>query len=684
MKRSLFHTAVLLTAVILVFLCACGKTDTDAAGEYSGGSPWIASIIPENAASASETALRDDFYLAVNLPWLQDNPIRPGNMREIYLTSFVDELNVRLERLLTDPAVSGSHEAQLVRTFYATFLDWDARDAAGAAPLKPYLEAIEQAASADDVLELFCDELTDFADFFPWISSADPSDASQKVLLVASPPVFLNDKADYADLENMDEYVRLVYDCKESVVETVLVKCGYAPEEALSIYEGAIRFEQLFSRYCYTLEESSLVETRGAINTQIYSAQELERFGRFSVISRVAAKLGYPENARYLLYEKADYFENFDKIVCDDNLTLMKDYLIAHTAAASCKALDRECFYAAVDAENAIQGAVGYKDETEYAITAVSDWLGWPLSRLYCDEYVTEQEKQSLRGVIDDVINEYKVMLMEEEFLSAETKAGAVRKLDNMAVRCLYPDEWYDYSGLELSGAYLDMKAQSMAFETHKAAEEFSEPVNREHFDSTPITANAYYALDTNSILILPGLVGNVLYNSDMPLEEVYAKVGVIIGHEISHAFDPTGAGYDEIGNYKSWWTEDDEKAFEALSRKIVDYYDGVVVWDGLSCNGEICKGEACADMAGMKVMLRLAAAQEDFDYDLFFRSFAQLWAANYAPTFVQYSAMYDTHPLPYLRVNVVLAQFDEFCETYGIKKGDGMYIAPEDRIKIW
>ncbi len=116
----------------------------------------------------------------------------------------------------------------------------------------------------------------------------------------------------------------------------------------------------------------------------------------------------------------------------------------------------------------------------------------------------------------------------------------------------------------------------------------------------------------------------------------------------------------------------------------MVDYYDNIKVWDGIYCDGEQLKGEVCADMAGIGVLLRLAAQRDDFDFDLFFKSYSRLWASNITPGYVQYMAMYDEHPIPYLRVNVVLAQFDEFYSTYGIKEGDGMYIAPEDRVKIW
>ncbi len=654
--------------------------DTD----YLGGTPWIASNYVENAKASSDVSLNDDFYLSNNRQWIIDNSIKPGFQREQYLSSFESELNSRLERIMTDTSISDSHEAELVQTYYASFLDWDERDAEGVKPLLPYLEEIEAIENVDDLHDYFCRDKIVLADFFPWSNTPSPVDASKWSVAVFSPEIFLNDVTDYDSLDNMDEYTQLTYDSYKGIVEKILVKAGYSEEEAEAIYEGAIQFEKLFSQYCYTLDDWALVDTVDAVNHQMYSVDDLEQFGGYSVLKRVLEREGYPADTQIILNEKMDFFDNYDRIVCDDNIEIMRDYLIAHSASYAAKMLDKECFYAKIDVDNALLGATGYKEETEYAISETKSILGWPASKLYCDEYVSEQDKQNIYDVIKDIIEEYKVMLREEDFLSDDTKESAIKKLENMEINCMYPDEWDDYSELELSGNFLEISMQITRFEQRKSAKDFTKPVDRKQFADTPITVNAYYNPGTNSINILPGLVGDVLYRSDMPIEEVYAKVGAVIGHEISHAFDPVGANYDEIGNYKCWWTDEDIKTFEALRQKLVDYYDSIVVWDGLSCNGEMEKGEACADMAGIGAVLRLAAKQDNFDYDLFFRSFAQLWASNVAPTYIQYMIMYDEHPLPNLRVNVTLAQFDEFYETYGIKEGDGMYIAPEDRVKIW
>ena len=165
--------------------------------------------------------------------------------------------------------------------------------------------------------------------------------------------------------------------------------------------------------------------------------------------------------------------------------------------------------------------------------------------------------------------------------------------------------------------------------------------------------------------------------------EELYARIGMVIGHEISHAFDSTGAQYDKDGNMNLWWTQEDWKAFNEKNARLEAYYSAMQAWEGENLDGSILTGEACADMGGLKCMLRIAAKKEGFDYDRFFRSYADLWLAEGTLNYT-YSHLKDEHPLPYLRVNCVLQQYDEFLDFYGITEGDGMYLAPEDRVNIW
>ena len=194
---------------------------------------------------------------------------------------------------------------------------------------------------------------------------------------------------------------------------------------------------------------------------------------------------------------------------------------------------------------------------------------------------------------------------------------------------------------------------------------------------------NCFYSPSYNCIYILAAIAQGNIYNSNMSDEELYAKLGMMIGHEISHAFDRSGAQYDKDGNLASWWTEEDYSEFQERNTKLEAYVNAIQPWEGQNIQGSIVTGEACADMAGMKAALRAVADKEDFDYDVFFRAYANLWLTKDSLQ-REYSLLNNKHPMNYLRINVVLQQFDEFLDFYGIREGDGMYLSPEDRVLIW
>ena len=169
-----------------------------------------------------------------------------------------------------------------------------------------------------------------------------------------------------------------------------------------------------------------------------------------------------------------------------------------------------------------------------------------------------------------------------------------------------------------------------------------------------------------------------------MTHEELFANVGDTVAHEISHAFDTTGAQFDEKGNLRNWWTEEDQKAFAQRADKLAAYYDKIEPFQDVNCVGSQIEGEAIADLVAMKILLRIAAKEAGFDYDKFFRTFSETWKTITTIQTEYYTLSQDTHPLAYLRVNAVVQQFDEFYDTYGIKKGDGMYLAPDQRLVVW
>ena len=203
-------------------------------------------------------------------------------------------------------------------------------------------------------------------------------------------------------------------------------------------------------------------------------------------------------------------------------------------------------------------------------------------------------------------------------------------------------------------------------------------------------TENAFYYGSFNQFFILSGFVNEATYRKDMPVEEKLGRLGEIIGHELTHGFDPLGIQYDQHGNKVvtddnpyGWLPEEDYKAFMERAERIAAYFNNIKPFPYAACDGEMVWGEAAADIGGMAIGLKIAKKYQDFDYDLYFRSHAELWRMQSTINTERYDVS-NEHPLRYLRINTVVQQFDEFLDTYGIQEGDLMYLKPEDRINLW
>ena len=347
--------------------------------------------------------------------------------------------------------------------------------------------------------------------------------------------------------------------------------------------------------------------------------------------------------------------------------------------------LDREAYETGVDAHNIVSGATGMPSDEEYAFNLVRASLTTPMDKAFLEKYDATQMKKDITQICQDAIDYYRQMLKEEDWLSDKTKKMAIKKLDNMTINAVYPEKWEDYSKLSIDGlSYFDAMKEIYDYKFALNAEKTGKKVDNEIWDIDILETNAYYDSSNNSINIIRGILGDPFYREDMSKEELLGGVGAAIGHEISHAFDTSGAQYDEKGNFNNWWTDEDYEAFLERADKLVKYYNGMTAFGGEKVRGENIQTEAIADLAGDKCMLGIASKEKNFDYDKFFRANADVWKRVNTVEYEYLCLTQDVHPLVYLRVNAEFPQFDEFIETYDIKEGDNMYIAPEDRVLVW
>ena len=297
----------------------------------------------------------------------------------------------------------------------------------------------------------------------------------------------------------------------------------------------------------------------------------------------------------------------------------------------------------------------------------------------------TEEMKVTISSLIEDILAGYKQLVGGLDWLSAEAKQKVSTKLDYMDYASCYSDEIRNFkkvndanlSTTSLSGLYQRYNTAVVESAIEKNVDTTG------YWDSMPsYTVNAFYSPYQNVFVIMNAIVRGLVSDN---IAETYGMIGVVIGHEITHAFDSHGSLFNESGEYDdNWLPEDDRYAFDVKLDKMISFLNKINLYDEVMEDGNNTNGETTADMGGVKVMLTLAKEIEDFDYDAFFRAYADVWCSYPYPYSYLPQRVTDEHPLNYLRTNLTLAQFDEFVETYDIKPGDGMYITESQRIKIW
>ena len=333
------------------------------------------------------------------------------------------------------------------------------------------------------------------------------------------------------------------------------------------------------------------------------------------------------------------------------------------------------------------QGEYDMTDQPDDKIARLMTKLLMPdaIEKAYLDIEGIPERKELVTSVIEQVIDKYKAMADTYDWLDITTKQGLYKKMDNMKYESCYSAKRKAYAMiseksldlLEVLGLY--RRYQSWVFNL-----KFSGLYENSYiWESMPsYTVNAFYSPNINAFCILNGVIGGV--PEDGSIEEILGSVGVIIGHEISHSIDSTGAYFDENGNFNNWWSTASWKKFENKVDNLVNFFNKIGVTNSIKVKGNNVDGEATADMGGVHVCLEIAKTIENFNYDLFFRTYANLWlTAPYRSDQIE-KRNSDSHPFEYLRVNATLSQFDEFFETYDIKYGDKMYIPENQRVAIW
>jgi predicted metalloendopeptidase len=380
-------------------------------------------------------------------------------------------------------------------------------------------------------------------------------------------------------------------------------------------------------------------------------------------------------------------------IPVDDWKTYLRWHLINSTASTLSSKFVQEDFNFS---GKYLQGTKEMLPRWRRCVASTDRALGEALGELYIKKTFPPAARARAQEMVKNLVEALRSDLTTLSWMGDETRKRAITKLDAFIRKIGYPDKWRSYEALQISkGAFYNNAVNARQFDVKRNLGKIGSPVDKTEWGMTPPTVNAYYSPTINEIVFPAGILQPPFYDPKADDAFNYGGIGVVIGHEMTHGFDDSGARFDANGNLAMWWTDDDFKKFKARTDCVVKQFDGYEVEPGLHQNGKLVVGESVADLGGLAVAY--AAYQKSLEgkprprviegftpEQRFFLGYAQIWAQNIRPEAARLRVATDPHPLGRFRVNGPLSNMPAFAEAFQCKAGDAMVRPAEKRCQIW
>lgn len=392
-----------------------------------------------------------------------------------------------------------------------------------------------------------------------------------------------------------------------------------------------------------------------------------------------------------------DFFSNLGKLTGAYSIDDWKNYLKLSLLNGSANDLSNDFVTANFEFyEKTLSGTEKMKVRWKRVVEGGSWGMGFALGQKYTEKYFSANAKKIALEMVDNILAVMKDRLSKLEWMSDETRAQAIHKVETILPKIGYPDKWRDYSKLEIVGDdYIKNVYAIRDFGFQFRLDKIGKPVDRTEWGMPPQVVNAYYNPGKNEIVFPAGILQPPFFDEHVDAALNYGGFGAVIGHELIHAFDDEGSQFDAEGNLKMWWTADDRKNFEGRAEVVASQYSAYEVADSLFINGKLTLGENIADIHGLQMSYwawkrslegkEAPKSQDGFTPDQrFFISYGQIWSTLMRPEYLRLMVATNPHSPGEYRVVGTLSSFPAFYEAFGVKEGDRMYREPVKRSAIW
>ena len=688
MKLTAFKFSTLIASVSLL-LTSCGEATKDSkkAADLSHG------IILENMDTTVNP--KDDFYNYVNGNWMKNTKIPKdislwGGFSVLRKSTDKDVLEIIAKAKKNVNYASDTDQAKALFLFDSK-LDLDTRNTLGITPLQPALDAIAAINDLNDLQTVLMTVPNVSSPFIEFISFGDLNDSTINAAYLTENGLGLGERDYYLDMDTKSVEIRSKY------VEHISRMLQFLGDDEISAIASAEKILTMETELA--IPRLDKVQSRDMRNynnpTSISDTQLL--IPSFDIKNMMADKK-IKQKIDTLIVTQPKFIIALNLFLTRHTIDDIKTLLRWDTFVSSADRLTEEIeianweFYSKY-----LRDAKERKPAKERALAVVNNNLGEALGKLYVDAKFPSKAKENAEEMIANIITAYQARIHLLEWMSDETKTKAIEKLDEFTVKIGYPDTWEDYSTMEIkkSNTYFENITAVNRWAFTKNLSEIGEPVDKTEWGMSPQTVNAYFNPLNNEIVFPAAILQAPFYDYLADDAVNYGGIGAVIGHEISHAFDDSGARFDANGNLVNWWSEEDLIQFTARGDALAAQYSKIEVLDSVYINGKFTLGENIGDLGGvlgaydgLQLLYKKNGRPEDVNgftaEQRFFMSWATVWRTLTRDEELRNRIKTDPHSPGRIRATQPLINIDAFYEAFDIKEGDGMFVPVEERVRIW
>lgn len=668
--------------VVLAGLCVLGITF------FSCQTPVVSNQAADPLdISAQDSSVRpqSNFYMFANGAWLNRTEIPASQASWGSFPILLDSSLNRLHRILDSlTRITDAPKGSIARQtgdFYLSAMDSAGIEKKSFSPVKEELDSISAIKNKTGLYhEIARENQINHKPFFKFSVSADDKNSLVNRVHFDQGGLGLPGRDYYFTPDTPAIKIRNAY---LHYIETVFILIGQSPAEATAAAKSVFELETAMARI--SLTPVALRDPISNYNLVIVAKNpEIKNLISVMDIQTDTVLVGQP-----------GFYKGLNSLLNNEPLESLKNYLRFHVIDDDADFLSSDFNNAKFDFNKLLTGQKKMEVRWKRSITLVDQKLGDNLGRIYAEKYFSSADRERISQMIDNIMAAYAERIQQLDWMSDSTRQKALLKLHAIVKKVGYPDNWKDYSSLNISpDDVIGNIRVSSNFEYKRSIAKIGKPVDRTEWQMTTPTINAYYEPTQNNINFPAGILQPPFYFSNGDDAVNYGAIGLVIGHEITHGFDDQGRLYDGEGNLKDWWSAEDAKRFGARAGHIINQYNGFIAVDTFHLNGRLTEGENIADVGGLAIAYaafkKTAQGKSNekingFSPDQrFFLAHAQVWKTKSRREKLITQSLTNPHSTPMWRVNGPLSNMPAFYDAFQVQTTDSMYMPDSLRVKIW